>query len=41
MLVSMVSRVVPRMGLTMALFSPQTVLSRLLLPTLGRPTMAI
>ena len=36
----MVSRVVPRMGLTMARFSPQMAFSRLDLPTLGRPMIA-
>ena len=41
MLVSIVSRVVPRIGLTMALISPQMELRRLDLPTLGRPMMAI
>ena len=41
MLVSIVSRVVPRIGLTMARCSPQIALSRLDLPTLGRPMMAI
>ena len=38
--VSIVSRVVPRIGLTIARFSPQTALSRLDLPTLGRPMIA-
>mmetsp|Transcript_16392 Transcript_16392/g.49132 ORF Transcript_16392/g.49132 Transcript_16392/m.49132 type:complete len:285 (+) Transcript_16392:1604-2458(+) len=38
--VSMASRVVPRMLLTMDLSLPVMALTRLLLPTLGRPTMA-
>ena len=41
MLVSMVSRVVPRIGLTIARCSPQMALSRLDLPTFGRPMIAI
>ena len=39
--VSMASRVVPGIGLTMARSSPSSRLSRLDLPTFGLPTMAI
>jgi hypothetical protein len=39
--VSMASRVVPGMALTMARSSPRRAFSRLDLPTFGRPTRAI
>lgn len=39
--VSIASRVVPLTGLTIVLFSPTKAFKMLLLPTLGRPTIAI
>lgn len=38
--VSIASRVVPLMGLTMVLSSPTKAFKMLLFPTFGRPTMA-